>query len=166
MIEDSAQVAGELKAAMRSFAKSVVIITAQLDGQRYAMAASAVDCLTLDPPSMLICVNRSASLWLPLAKGADFAINLLSAEQQHLAVHCSTGARGDDRFSEGAWASSEADPPILSDALASIVCRQQTSTTYGTHQLFIGAVRSVARQRDADPLVHSNGAYHRLASAA
>jgi len=154
--------ADELKAAMRSFAKSVVIITTSWQGRRHAMAASAVDALTLDPPSMLICVNRGASLWQPLAAGAGFAVNLLAADQQHLAVHCSTGARGDARFEAGDWSSDEDGPPLLADALASIVCRQETSITYGTHQLFIGSVQQVIKRPEVDPLIHANGAYHRL----
>ena len=91
-------------------------------------------------------------------------MNLLSADQQHLAVHCSTGAKGSARFEAGDWSLGDDSPPLLTDALAAIVCRQQTSITYGTHQLFIGSVQKVLRQSKIDPLVHADGRYHRLSA--
>ncbi len=76
--DDVKSLAADLKMAMRGFAQSVVIVsTVGSDGARYAMAATAVTPLSMDPPSMLICVNRTASSHATLESGANFALNIL-----------------------------------------------------------------------------------------
>ncbi|OYW87611.1 MAG: hypothetical protein B7Z20_04710, partial [Sphingobium sp. 32-64-5] len=75
-----------LKAAMRGFAQSVVIITTIDDrGGRYAMAATAVTPLSMEPPSMLICVNRTVSSHPILEGGANFCLNILGVDQEAIA---------------------------------------------------------------------------------
>ena len=55
------QIAVQMRDALRRLAKAVVVITVRHDGQRYAMAATAVSELSMDPPSLLICVNPEMS---------------------------------------------------------------------------------------------------------
>ena len=96
----------DLRQALRRLAKAVVVITAWHEGSRYAMAATAVSELSFDPPSLLICVNRSASLHAPLSAGAPFAVNILHHGQEHIAARCSGAIKGEERFGEGecrAW---------------------------------------------------------------
>ena len=68
---------------LRRFAKTVMVVSCELDGRRYAMSATAVSEVSLDPPTMLICVNRDATLHIPLLAGVDFAINLLDADTKN-----------------------------------------------------------------------------------
>lgn len=71
-----------MRDALRRHAKAVVVITCVHEGQRYAMAATACVEVSMNPPSFLICVNKSASIHLPLSSGAPkFGVNILSSTQ-------------------------------------------------------------------------------------
>jgi flavin reductase (DIM6/NTAB) family NADH-FMN oxidoreductase RutF len=156
-------IAVELRTALRRLAKAVVVITAMHDGRRYAMAATAVSELSMDPPSILICVNQSASLHSPLDAGAPFCVNILDAAQRTIAERCSGAIKGEDRFGEGEWELASAGPPMLKGAQAAIVCRNETSVVFGTHRIFIGQVVDIRVGDLADPLVYVDGRYTRCA---
>src|SRR3546814_9845639 len=81
-------------------AKSVNVITCMHEGVRYAMAATAADALSMDPPSMIVSVNRSASLHAPLSAGANFCINVLSRQQEEISRACGGKLKGEERRSE------------------------------------------------------------------
>lgn len=156
------ELVGNLKAAMRGFAQSVVIITTLGDdGARYGMAATAVTPVSMDPPSMLICVNRTASAYRILEGGAHFCLNILGAAQADVGKCCAV-SRGDDRFAVGNWCTDEDGLPYLADAQAVIVCHQRQVTAYGSHDIFVGDVQSVRVGPDIDPLIYLDGAYRRI----
>ena len=87
-----------LKQALRRLAKAVVVITSRHETVRFAMSATAVSELSFDPPSMLVCVNRTASMYAPLAAGAPFAINILHHSQSAVAARCAGQLKGEARF--------------------------------------------------------------------
>ncbi len=145
--------------AMRRVARSVTVISSAHDGRRYSMSATAVDSLSTDPPSLLICVNRDASLYPPLDAGAAFCVNVLSARHEDLAIDCGGRLKGEARFTSGDWQVSSHGVPYLRDAQASLVCEQDGRFEYGTHTVFIGRIREVRMSGDVDPLVYLDGAY-------
>lgn len=158
-------IADNLKGAMRGFAQSVVIITTLGDdGVRYAMAATAVTPVSMDPPSMLICVNRTASAHRILEGGAHFCLNILSATQADVGKSCAV-SRGDGRFAVGDWRTDEDGLPYLADAQAVIVCHQRQVTAYGSHDIIVGDVQSVRLSGEIDPLIYLDGAYRRVGPA-
>jgi len=157
--------AANLKGAMRGFAQSVVIITTLGDdGGRYAMAATAVTPVSMDPPSMLICVNRTASAYRILEGGAHFCLNILNAAQVDVGK-CCAASRGDDRFAVGDWRIDDDGLLYLAGAQAVIVCHQRQVTAYGSHDIFVGDVQSVRLSGEVDPLIYLDGAYRRVGPA-
>ncbi|KAL6247073.1 hypothetical protein RBB50_006381 [Rhinocladiella similis] len=156
---------GKIKDGLRRHAKAVVVITCRYDGQRYAMAATAACELSLDPPSMLVCVNKSASIHSPLTKGADFCVNILHSSHQTIAAMCSGKVKGEARFQEGNWAEDERLTPYLGDAQASFFCSLDGSFSYGTHDVFIGSIHHARTNGPVDPLVYVNGSYAPLAQS-
>lgn len=150
-----------LRAGLRRLAKAVVILTCVENGTRYAMAATAVSELSLDPPSMLICVNRTASLHAPLIAGADFGINILHGTHEDIAARCHGPVKGEARFAEARWIFENGDPPRLEDAQASFLCRQREQVAFGTHTIFIGEVTSCWTSAETDPLIYVDGRYTR-----
>lgn len=159
------EIAVALRRGLRSLAKAVVVITCRRGGERFAMAATAVSELSMDPPSMLICVNKTASLYAPLTAGADFCINILRSEQADISMQCGGKAKGEQRFEFGAWRESSVGAPYLADAQASFVCRNTLATEYGTHAIFIGEVVDVFDGAPIDPLVYVDGRYTRVEKA-
>ncbi|WP_298396860.1 flavin reductase family protein [Sphingobium sp.] len=154
-----------LKQALRRLAKAVVVITSTKDGVRYAMSATAVSELSFDPPSMLVCVNRSASLYSVLETGAPFAINILHHDQLDIATRCAGAVKGEARFETGDWLESDEGVPLLGGAQASILCRNARQIDHGTHGIFIGDVMSVQLAGVPDPLVYLDGRFSRVRDA-
>ena len=74
-------VAEQLKKGLRRLGKAVVVITAWHEGRRWAMTATAVSELSMDPPSLLVCLNKSASLHAPQTAGAPFCVNIRQSDQ-------------------------------------------------------------------------------------
>ena len=148
-----------MKLALRRLAKSVAVIACRHEGRRYAMAATAVSEITIDPPSLLICVNQGASIYLPLSAGAEFSVNILHASHRKIAESCSGKVKGDARFSKGLWSESATGIPYLSDAQGSFFCRHDGRLLYGTHEVFVGRVEAASHFGDVDPLVYVDGRF-------
>lgn len=160
---DTDNLAALLKGAMRGFAQSVVIITTvDQQGRRYAMAATAVTPVSMDPPSMLICVNRNVSSHPILEGGANFCLNILGVDQQDIAQCCGGAAKGEDRFSIGRWETDDHGLPYAAEAQAVISCHQRQRISYGSHDIFIGDVLSIRLADRVDPLIYLDGAYRRI----
>ncbi|HVY80088.1 MAG TPA: flavin reductase family protein [Steroidobacteraceae bacterium] len=157
-------IAAALKIGLRGLAKAVTVISCCHGSNRYAMTATAVNELSMDPPSMLICVNKSASLFAPLAAGAHFCINVLQANQANISALCSGKAKGEARFAVGSWCSSALGPPYLQEAQASFICRNVSKHEFGTHGIFVGQVEEVRTCEQNDPLVYMDGRYGAFAS--
>lgn len=153
-----------MRDGLRRLAKAVVVITTAQGGQRHAMAATAVSELSMNPPSLLICVNRSASLHPVLAGGAPFCVNILHAAQGNISRACSGTMKGEARFTLGDWDQTVLDIPRLAEAQASFVCTNDQCTDYGTHSIFIGRVAEMFVNGAVDPLVYVDGRYTSIGS--
>jgi flavin reductase (DIM6/NTAB) family NADH-FMN oxidoreductase RutF len=161
-MNDPSPISVQLREGLRRLAKAVVVITCRHEGQRFAMAATAVSELSMDPPSLLICINRSSSLYAPLSQGADFRVNILHAGHEEVSAACSGKAKGDQRFAVGRWAPGDNGCPRLEDAQASFLCRNEQAMDYGTHRIVIGRVEEVTIEGDVCPLVYADGRYLQL----
>lgn len=154
------------KNAMRRQASTVTIITARDAGGRHGMAATAVSSVSTTPPSLLICVNKSASLHAPIGSSGAFCINLLSCDHHALVPLFSGKLKGDERFQNGDWAETESGMPYLRDAQASIFCKVAQTVPYGSHTIFIGTVEDIQLYGEAAPLLYQEGSLFRSHSLA
>lgn len=159
LLEVASDVAMEFRAAMRLHAAGVCIISCG-DGEAVnGMAATAVTSFSLDPPSILVCVNESASIASELSKGTLFGISILGRHHEPVAAAFSRKPSGRPRFDSGDWKFEERSPPWLRDAPANLLCVLEHSLTYGTHRALIGRVASVRIGPFASSLVYRDGAY-------
>jgi flavin reductase (DIM6/NTAB) family NADH-FMN oxidoreductase RutF len=156
---ESAEIQAALRSGLRRLAKAVVIISCKHEDRRYAMAATAVSELSMEPPSLLVCVNRGASISAPLTAGADFAINILHSSHEAIATLCSGAVKGEARFVHGRWIVGPNGIPLIEDAQANFLCRNSQSFAFGTHDVFIGEVFETAVHGDIDPLIYVDGRY-------
>jgi flavin reductase (DIM6/NTAB) family NADH-FMN oxidoreductase RutF len=155
---DSEQLRIDAKQALRRLASSVSVVTCREAGRNFAMTATAVSALSMEPPSMLVCVNRSAAFHGALRQADEFAINVLSRAHVAISRLCSGEAKGDCRFGVGRWDTGAA-APVLADAQAAIICRKERELDYGTHTIFTGCILSIAINGDVDPLIYVDGQY-------
>lgn len=155
---DSDQVLAAFKSAMRSIAASVTIISTR-DGQDrpHGMAASSVISVSMDPPSMLIAVNRSASIHPVIEDTRLFCVNVLSGGQAEIVSLFANSALRDRRFASGEWIRNADGLPYLASAQNAIFCRVDQCFGYGTHTLFVGKVTDIAQGAMSAPLVWFDG---------
>ena len=154
--------AGNFRASMRSTAASVALLTSRdADGRYYGMAVTSWVSLSMDPPSMLVASNRSASVHSVIAVRRHFCLNLLSEDHSAILERFSRSDMRDHRFSAEDWEEGPQKLPVLRGALASQICTVQGTYDYGTHTIFIGRVDEVillnTTARNPSPLVWMNG---------
>jgi len=152
----------DFRAAMRRLAATVNVVTVRAGGRPMGMAATAVSSVSSDPPSVLVCVNQSASMHNVLVESSLFCINVLHQDQLDVARVFSDSALRDARFSTGQWEHDAEAPPFLSDAQSVLLCERKISTTFATHSICIGTVREVRLRADIDPLLYVDGRYARI----
>lgn len=141
------------------FASGVTVITAAVDGQRLGTTASAVSSLSLEPPMVLICMNRTSTTGQAITRSRAFAINILTEEQGDLAQHFAS--KDPDKFESVDASTGPFGQPLLADALATIECEVAEEVAGGTHTVFLAEVRS-ATSRDGAPLAYFRGQFGRL----
>lgn len=149
--------------AMRHVASTVYAVTTGHGGGRYGILATAVSSLSFDPPSLLVCVNRAASLHAPLAEARFFCVNVLGLANRDVAEHFMNG-RGLDRFAVGDWDEAHG-VPILTSAQSSLVCRTAHRHDFGTHSIFIGELVAAKHREDATPLTYFDRHYIDISEA-
>tara|TARA_Y100001970_G_scaffold102940_1_gene129224 strand:+ start:31052 stop:31528 length:477 start_codon:yes stop_codon:yes gene_type:complete len=148
----------EFLSAMRGFTSTVTVISSKSSSIRLAMTATSVCSLSLDPPSMVICVNKAASIHRALKEKNSFCINVLSKDQLYLAELCSDSTKEDQRFEDGQW--NEIDSiPYIYDSTSNIFCKFKEEISYSTHSLFIGKVYKVINNKEHPTLLYKEGNY-------
>jgi flavin reductase (DIM6/NTAB) family NADH-FMN oxidoreductase RutF len=157
------RVAEGLKAAMRRMPGPVALVTTAdpVDGAYAGLAASAVIPVSMEPPSMLVAINRGASAHTTLARAGRFCINLLCTGQTDLVRLFSNSARREERFAGDGWRDRDG-LPWLPAACASIFCTVETTQHFGTHELFVGAVGDVVTGHGTEPMGWIEGDFARM----
>lgn len=148
-----------LRAALRVLARPVAVVTANDGGESFAMAATAFCEVSMDPPTMLLCINRSNATHVAVVQGADICLNLLAEDQGEISRRCGGGVPSDERFLVGDWRHDEGRPPRLADACASIVLTPVLIVEHATHSIVIGEVLSTHLRSDLLPLAFYDGGY-------
>ncbi len=158
--EDLAHVDGaRFRAGMRRLAGAVTLVTTSWNGVRQGLTASAVCSLTADPPSLLACVNKSASAHDPINEASSFAVNVLASDQSDLARVFSDSQRTAKRFDHGRWLVGLTGAPLLEGALVSFDCHIDQRISKSTHTIFIGAVKDVRVGPNPRPLLYFDGTF-------
>ena len=157
-MSEAEQVTSDFKKAMRRLASTVTIIsTADANGNRYGMTATAVTSLAMDPPSLVICVNHSATIHSPLIGRQRFCVNVLTTEHEDLVSAFSGGLKGDARFEVGVWQNEELGMPYLEDAQCNLFCDVDSVVSFATHSIVIGRVSAVRVEEGIKPLIYTDG---------
>jgi len=143
---------------MRRVASTVNIITICVDGRPMGITATAMSSLAIDPPSLLVCINRTATLHASMSNVTHFGVNVLHRDQEHLAQMFADRSMQALRFT-GGWELDDSGPPRLADAQAVLLCRRTDHHQFGTHSIFIGVVEDALVRENVDPLVYLDGRY-------
>ena len=142
------------------FASGVTVITTSVDGTPLGTTASAVTSLSLEPPMVVVCLNKTSETQSALLKAGAFCVNILAEGQQDLAYQF---ARKGDKFAGTAYDAGIDGVPVLRDTLAHLECRVAETVTGGTHTVFLAHV-AVAAGHEGAPLTYFRGRFGRLES--
>jgi flavin reductase (DIM6/NTAB) family NADH-FMN oxidoreductase RutF len=149
----------QFKSAMRRLAASVAVVVVRGDDGPVGMAATSVTSLTVDPPALLVCVNRATSIHASLNPGAPISVNLLSDHQSEVSAAFGGGMAHEQRFAVGVWNMGPQGLPELAEAQANLACVVDTILAYATHSIVIARVVDVRISGEVAPLIYQDGTY-------
>lgn len=137
------------------FLTGVTVVTTTAEGQVYGTTASAVSSVSLEPPTVLVCLKSDSMTGAAIERTNTFVINILG--QHHRDVALRFAVKGADEHAH-AFLSREGPGglPILPDAIAHLTGRVSQAVTAGTHRIFIAEVDHVAA-REGPPLAYFRG---------
>jgi flavin reductase len=152
----------DFQQAMAALPGGITAVTT-LDGAAPAgIIATAVCSLSAEPPSIVVCVNKNASVHDAILRSRRFAVNLLAADQHGVAqrFRCQ---RGSERFDAGLWSALATGAPILVNAALALDCTLLDAYDGYTHTILVGAVQATQLPpvRDEGPLLWHERGYAR-----
>lgn len=149
------------RGAMRSLAGGVSVITVGRGKDITGMTVTSVSSLAVEPPTLIVSVNRQSSSWPVLQRYGAFGVNILSADQVDVAERFSGkgGLKGADRFTGAQWVTRATGVPLLSGALAAIDCEVEEVIERHSHAIVIGRVRDVVTAAPHTALTYWDGQY-------
>jgi flavin reductase (DIM6/NTAB) family NADH-FMN oxidoreductase RutF len=168
---DTAPTPEAMRAARRRWASGVTIVTTiERDGDavRYRGATvSAFTVVSLEPPLVLICLEREATITKRVTAADIFAVSILDRSQEfHADRFAGLAPLPDPRFTSVPHDLGPTGCPLLRGALAAFDCRVSAVHDGGDHVIVVGEVLAVVIGPDTDdPLLTYEGAYRRLESA-
>lgn len=158
---------GRFRAAARHLAAAVGIVATDGHAGRHGRTVSAACTVTLDPPTLLVCIDRKGPLAGAIRANGGFAFSVLGRGARDTAklFAGSSSSDGAARFAAGDWRDA-AGSPRLADAEAAFACRLAEIVDVGTHAVILGeVVETWLSEAPAQPLLYHDGAYgglHRL----
>ncbi|GAA1270080.1 flavin reductase family protein [Sphaerisporangium rubeum] len=153
-----------LRRAFGTFATGVTVVTTG-GTNPHAMTANSFTSVSLDPPLVLICVDRGAVMHQCLSEAGAFGVSVLAAHQEPVAMHFANRWRtlGAAQFDAVDWLPGEATGvPLLSGTLASFECELWRTYDGGDHTIFIGKVLSLHQQTDQEALLVVKGRFRQV----
>lgn len=150
----------EFRRVLGHFASGVTVVTFGQEGQYHGLTVSAFCSLSLEPPLVLVCIDRRFASHELLKESGSFAVNILAEDGERLSRHFSS--RAPDKFSSVPYHIGVTGAPLLDAALATIECRVVDQLPGGDHSIFVGAVLAADASDHAGPLLYFRSGYHRL----
>ncbi len=150
----------ELRRVMGHFATGVAVITTRDDDDRpYGLTANALCSVSLDPPLLLVCVDKKAESHPAFTRSGVFAVNILGHEHEDLSRRFAVS--GGEKFVDVAHRTGVTGAPLLEGVLGVVECRVVAVHDAGDHTIYIGEVAHL-ETGDGHPLLFFRGKYRRL----
>lgn len=149
------------KLAMSHFASGVTVVTTEHGGRPFGMTVASFASLSLRPPLVLICVEKSVKTHEAIAASRKFGVSILGAEQADISARFAS--RAEDKFSGIEVQSGMLGVPLIRGALTTLECSLRDQLPGGDHSIFVGEVVE-AQTRDGVPLVYYRSGYREILS--
>jgi flavin reductase len=152
----------EFRDAMARLGAAVNVVTSAGPAGRAGFTASAVCSVTDDPPTLLVCLNRSSSGYALFRANGVLCVNTLAAGQRAISDAFSgrDGLTGEQRFGVGHWSSLATGAPVLAEAAVSFDCRIVDAVEKGTHSVLFAEIEAIRQGAPGRALIWYGRGYH------
>jgi flavin reductase len=148
------------------FATGVTVITVTHDGVKHGMTANAFSSVSLNPPLIMVSVDKRADMHELLMQAGSFCVNILAEHRRDWSDWWAGKApKGGDQFVDIPHSAKVTGSPVLDECVGYIDCKVWARYEGGDHTLFLGEVQeaSVNDNPDVKPLLFFSSKYRRLA---
>lgn len=152
----------DFRNAMAKMGAAVNIITTDGPGGKAGFAASAVCSVTDTPPTLLICLNRSSSVFETFETNKALCVNTLSGDHEKLSGLFGGKTPVEERFAAARWESGLTGAPRLTDSVVSFDCVVNDSVDVGTHKVLFCRVVAIHEGGSGEALIYYQRGYHRI----
>jgi flavin reductase (DIM6/NTAB) family NADH-FMN oxidoreductase RutF len=151
----------EFRGAMRHLTGGVSVITVGSGKDITGMTVTSVSSLSVEPPTLIVSINRESSSWPILRRQGFFGVNILGAGQLDVAERFTGkgGLKGADRFAGAQWTTRISGVPLLVGALAAIDCEVEEIVERHSHAIVIGRVLDIQKSGHTAALAYWQGRY-------
>ncbi|MBL0372491.1 flavin reductase family protein [Rhizobium sp. KVB221] len=158
--------AASVKLAMRTLSGGVSVITAGVGDDRTGATVTSATALSMEPPTMIVSINKGSSSWPVIQRYGHFCVNILSADHQAIADRFAGigGIKGTQRYEGARWTTMASGAPVLSEALAAIDCEVEEIIERHSHAIILGRAVAVVSSAGSS-LIYGNGRYGQITHA-
>jgi flavin reductase (DIM6/NTAB) family NADH-FMN oxidoreductase RutF len=151
----------DFRGAMRHLTGGVSVITAGRGKDITGMTVTSVSSFSVDPPTLIVSINRDASSFPLIRRHGAFGVNILAADQLDIAERFAGkgGLKGADRFAGARWMTAVSGVPLLVGALSAVDCEVEEIFERHSHGIIIGRVRDVRNSTRNAALAYWHGQY-------
>lgn len=147
----------EFRTALSRFPSGVTVVTTKdADGTFHGITVSAFCSVSLEPPLILICVEKTTGSHFALERSEAFVVNVLSVSQAGLSERFASMLP--DKFDNVKFRPGIDGIPVLTGCIVNMDCRLTNSYDGGDHTIFVGEVEK-SQVHDGDPLVYFRSEY-------
>jgi flavin reductase (DIM6/NTAB) family NADH-FMN oxidoreductase RutF len=150
----------EFRQALGRFASGVTIITTKdKSGRLHGITVSAFSSVSLEPPLILVCIEKKAGSHQAFEESEFFNVNILEESQQHLSGHFASHVP--NKFEDAEYFEGENGLPLIKDALVHLECKLTYAHAGGDHTIFVGEIEK-SSVGDGNPLIYFHGNYRKI----
>jgi flavin reductase (DIM6/NTAB) family NADH-FMN oxidoreductase RutF len=151
----------DFRGAMRHLAGGVSVITAGRGKNISGMTVTSVSSLSVEPPALIVSINRASSSWPLVKRYGFFGVNILTSDQVEIAERFTGkgGLKGAYRFAGAEWTTRASGVPLLTGALAAIDCEVEDIVERHSHAILIGRVLDLQLSGRTAALAYWQGRY-------
>lgn len=148
---------------LSNFAAGVTVVTTcDRTEQPHGLTATAFSSVSLEPPLVLVCIDRKAETFPHFEASGLFAVNFLALEQREISQRFAR--HGGDKFAATPWRRGALGLPLIEGAIGYVECRLRQAYDGGDHMIYVGEIEA-ADAGDGAPLLHFRHAYRRVEDA-
>ncbi len=154
----------ELRRTFGCFATGVTVVTCRVGARTHGITINSFTSVSLDPPLILICIDRNTIAYQLLPEAGALVVNVLAESQRHISDYFAKRLAPDsnDELAGLPYVAGETGAPILDGTIAFLECRIAEIHPAGDHDIFVAEVVDAQIRSNEAPLVFHRGRYPQL----